>query len=102
MYDFVYCVCPLDTCLVTYKGYLYTGDKDVTESGITCQTWTTTDPQEHDLMENFRYPDQTIEDASNHCRNPDSDARIWCYQIEGDRYDWCDIPMCTGEKNKIV
>ncbi len=43
------------------------------------------------------FPDATVEDAANYCRNPDNGATPWCYTTDPDvRFELCDIPMCAG------
>ena len=42
------------------------------------------------------FPDESIDAASNYCRNPDSDPDgLWCYTLTG--WDYCHVPQC---KNK--
>lgn len=40
---------------------------------------------------------QTISEASNFCRNPDNEARLWCYTTDPDRehrFEYCNVPEC--------
>jgi len=43
------------------------------------------------------YPDGSVNDASNYCRNPDNnyDGGLWCYTTDPDkRWESCDVPSC--------
>ncbi|KAI0230314.1 hypothetical protein LSAT2_019313, partial [Lamellibrachia satsuma] len=40
------------------------------------------------------FPDQSIGEASNYCRNPDGRRKPWCYTNSMHR-QYCDIPMCS-------
>ena len=42
------------------------------------------------------FPDRSIEDAKNYCRNPDNSRFLWCYTTDpGTRWEYCAIPMCA-------
>ena len=44
------------------------------------------------------YPEDSLEEAANFCRNPDKVETVWCYTVDPDvRWEYCDVPMCTGE-----
>ena len=42
------------------------------------------------------FPDNSIREAANHCRNPSNSAGgPWCYTNDPDiRWEYCNIPMC--------
>jgi len=43
------------------------------------------------------FPDESVNDASNYCRNPDSDydEGVWCYTTDpATRWERCDVPAC--------
>ena len=43
------------------------------------------------------FPDLTLSDASNYCRNPDGRTAHgpWCYTIDPDvTWEFCGIPFC--------
>ena len=45
------------------------------------------------------FPDVTLKDASNYCRNPDptTHSAPWCYTMDPDiEWEPCDIPLCRG------
>ena len=84
-------------CKTTDMGAEYMGRTSMTISGKTCQAWTATSP--HDPREmaknSSNFPDASIADASNYCRNPDEDPGPWCYTMDSNvRFEYCDISIC--------
>ena len=61
-------------------GSKYTGTKSTTKSGIICQRWDTDYP--HRLYTKAKdpnnYPDDSLNDAGNYCRNPYDETEPWC------------------------
>ena len=44
------------------------------------------------------FPDATLDDAGNYCRNPDGEPNLWCYTTNSSsRWEYCDVPLCEGE-----
>merc|ERR1719318_1643844 len=44
------------------------------------------------------FPDKTVADASNFCRNPDaSDTGPWCFTVNATRRERCDINSCNAD-----
>ncbi len=44
----------------------------------------------------WSFPDKSVDDASNYCRNPNKLVDgLWCY-IADNIMDLCDIPFCLG------
>ena len=89
-------------CKTTTVGREYMGQIAETTSGKTCQAWTATSPHDpnFDAKNASNYPDASIEDARNYCRNPDLDdfGGPWCYTTDPDtRWEYCDVPDCDGE-----
>ena len=85
-------------CLVG-KGHSYTGQIAVTKNGLTCQRWDTQTPHKFTAANDPKhFPDNTLSDASNFCRNPtitDNDPTPWCYTTDPDtRFEYCTIPAC--------
>jgi len=69
------------------NGANYRGCQSVTINGHTCQRWDSQTPHTH-YKTPSGYPDAGLED--NYCRNPDGEARIWCYTTEpSKRWDYC-------------
>ncbi|XP_013397104.1 uncharacterized protein LOC106163931, partial [Lingula anatina] len=84
-------------CKNTVLGWDYVGHMNVTRGGFRCQNWTSQTPNRHSFVVS-NFPDATLEDAWNFCRNPDNDTGgPWCF-IDDDRADdsWesCAIPIC--------
>ena len=76
-------------------GTEYTGTVDHTASGILCQRWDAQTPNIHTRTDPSKFPDETLGDAGNYCRNPDnSPDGPWCYAMEGTRFEYCNIELC--------
>ena len=75
-------------CLEDDIGLSYRGKVNITESGITCQDWSSQSPQKHDY--------RVIVYSYNYCRNLELDVlKPWCYTIDKYvRWQYCDIPLC--------
>ena len=81
----------------TPRGHNYMGTVNVTSAGIPCQRWDSDTPHIPHYNESFQFPDATLDDAANHCRNPQLvDDGPWCYTQDPDvRWQYCDIPWCS-------
>ena len=84
-------------CKLTRQGSEYKGTKAVTKSGKPCQSWA------HDYLihtRSFTFPDATIHDAENFCRNhPENWEKLygpWCFTSLDSVKEWeyCNIPYC--------
>ena len=86
-------------CLLSPQGHEYLGHQSVTISNRTCQVWRAQVPHTHTFSKSSNYPDNTLRDAANYCRDPDSDVHVggpWCYTTDPDvRWEYCSIPLCT-------
>ena len=79
------------------RGYM--GTESSTVNGFACVAWTDTTFTDPDL-----FPDESVEAASNFCRNPDGkEGGVWC-QTGPDVSQWenCDVPLCQGNNLKIL
>ena len=97
MFKTVYAMLADEGCNPTPHGRQYVGQKSVTVSGIPCQAWASTSPHGHRYTEDSMYPDGSVTDASNYCRNPDSnwDGGIWCYTMDPNKiWELCSVPTC--------
>ena len=86
-------------CLTTYIGAEYHGHKATTMSGHTCQQWASQFPHEHNFTA-ADFPDETLDDASNYCRNPDGRAGggPWCYTTSPTvTWKFCGIQLCQQQ-----
>ena len=79
---------PVDCQTPGLKGRDYTGTTTTTENGYTCLDWVNL----YDDASNF--PDASLDDAANYCRNPDESELTWCYNTTDKDWDYCDIPDC--------
>ena len=88
-------------CKMKNLGTDYMGTKSTTNSGIPCQRWDMQHPHKHGHNHVNRFPDITLSDASNFCRNPDQrSAGPWCFTTDPDvKWEPCDIPLCSGRWN---
>jgi len=83
-------------CTLSTTGYEYIGQTAVTTSGKLCQAWTAHYPHEHSFKQDHMYPDGSVKNARNYCRNPENGyVGIWCYTTDPDvRWERCDVPTC--------
>ena len=86
----------------TGDGKCYSGKVSTSKTGKTCQRWDTDTPHSHTPgnpghLDAGNYPDATVADAANYCRNPggSNEEKPWCYTTDpAQRYDFCDILEC--------
>uniref|UniRef100_A0A3Q3XDI1 Plasminogen n=1 Tax=Mola mola TaxID=94237 RepID=A0A3Q3XDI1_MOLML len=84
-------VVPELTC-ATGEGGSYRGTLAVTESGKTCQSWSSQTPHKHNRTPE-NYPCKGLE--NNYCRNPDNERMPWCYTTDTEtRWEYCRVPNC--------
>ena len=86
-------------CYTSSKAVDYRGFTSTTESGKTCQKWTSQTPHDHSRTPS-KYPNVGLGDH-NYCRNPDGENRAWCYTTDpNERWDYCDVGQpqssCNG------
>nr|XP_039273751.1 plasminogen-like isoform X1 [Styela clava] len=74
------------------KGEKYRGLIAMTISGKLCQRWDRQTPHQHSRTKD-NYPHSGLD--ANLCRNPDNEARPWCYTTDSEkRWEFCEIPSC--------
>ena len=81
------------------------GNVATTVSGRKCQAWTSDSPHEHRYDSDSMYPDGTVREAGNKCRNPDSgwNVGVWCYTTDPNQeWELCDVPLCRQEGEFIL
>ena len=90
------CGGPAQECLSSTDGATYRGSETTTENSYTCQRWDQQTPHPHTETDPSRFPDQTLDCAANHCRNPGgAKARPWCQTTDPFiAWDHCSIPSC--------
>ena len=57
-------------CKTSQMGKEYRGEVSQTISGKTCQRWDSQVPNSHAFTNPNSFPDATLSEASNYCRNP--------------------------------
>ena len=74
------------------------GTQSITKSGRQCQRWDSQSPHRHSYTADSMFPDATVADAGNFCRNPGGQkAGLWCYTSDRTKqWEYCDVPVCTG------
>jgi len=88
-------------CNPTPDGSQYIGHKSVTVSGKQCQAWASQYPHEHGYSLFVVFPDSSITDAGNYCRN-NNFGRPWCYTVDPNTLkEECEVPNC-GESVCII
>ena len=86
------------TCRITFTGTTYRGNANVTVSGLSCQRWASQLPHRHSNFMASEFPDATMDEVSNFCRNPDGDPTVWCYTMSPFvRWDFCAVPTCHSK-----
>lgn len=110
---FLPCVCwaeadklrkmPVQECLTDKRGVRYRGTQSKTKRGFTCQRWDSQTPHKHSFRYDVVFPDASIKDAENFCRNPSgpngspSRKKPYCYVNQRRPFtDECDIPRCSA------
>ncbi|GFR92241.1 receptor protein-tyrosine kinase [Elysia marginata] len=88
-------------------GINYVGTTNVTTSNLTCQAWAETSPHNHQFTTENLFPDASLSDVKNYCRNPYNkgtyEEKPWCYTIDpGVEWDYCDIPGCHKYKVQVT
>ncbi|CAG5108693.1 Oidioi.mRNA.OKI2018_I69.chr1.g3911.t1.cds [Oikopleura dioica] len=92
------CEIRLSSCLPSADplGYYYTGHRTVTNSGRTCQKWSSQWPHSHSYRNQIisRFGERFLN--TNYCRNPDNyNGGVWCYTTDpSKRWELCEIPTC--------
>ncbi|CAD5120321.1 DgyrCDS8898 [Dimorphilus gyrociliatus] len=89
---------PATQCKRTQTGAEYSGSLAVTKSGRPCQRWDTQAPHNHSFNNPEQFPEETLSEVSNFCRNPDnSPDGPWCLTLDPDIIrESCHIPICDN------
>ena len=84
-------------CRYTPHGTAYMGTRSHTNTYKACQRWDSQFPHAHGYYTDEDFPDLTMTEAENYCRNPDDQETggPWCYTMDPTvRWEYCDIPFC--------
>ncbi|MFT7805054.1 tissue-type plasminogen activator [Arapaima gigas] len=91
----------MEKCIVG-QGESYRGTWSVSRTGMECLNWNSTSLWGKKFT--ARRPDAATQGLGNHnyCRNPDGDARPWCYFYRGIEVVWeyCNLPSCPRGMNQ--
>ena len=50
----------------------------------------------------LNFPDLSILDAKNYCRNPDNSQIVWCYATDPDvKRENCRVPACNSQSMSV-
>ncbi|XP_046332469.2 putative apolipoprotein(a)-like protein 2 [Haliotis rufescens] len=84
---------------------VYSGTKSVTASGKTCQSWSSTSPNNHAYFRNYFDITNGAQNlgyagAANYCRDPSGgnilpSGYLWCYLAYEQGWEQCAIHKCT-------
>ena len=85
------------TCKTTPAGNTHKGFANVTVSGLPCQRWDSQSPHSHSYSDPWSFPDATMIEVSNYCRNPDLEDDLWCFTTTSVRWESCAVPMCNSK-----
>ena len=91
-------------CKNDSHGADYRGQTAVTITGKKCQHWSSQFPHAHNLNNSKDFPDATVADAQNFCRNPHGvNSAPWCFTTDpGSRWELCDIPLCNIGSSQLI
>ena len=96
-------------CRLTQKGREYRGNISVTMDGFTCQAWSSQTPHLHEMTDPDLFPDHTLEEAQNFCRNPDGQTHgPWCYMMSHTASSTilakmtCNVPYCDSINTRMI
>ena len=87
-------------CRLEPEGEQYMGTQSRTVNNNICQSWSEQRPHNHQRQDPNMFPDDTLEDAENFCRNTGiADGGftdpLWCFTTNAThRYEACFVPMC--------
>ena len=92
-----YFFCHYLDCKASTQGREYSGTVSQTVSGRDCQQWSAQGPHQHDFTDPDLFPDASVADADDYCRNPDGRADgPWCHTMDAEtEWEYCDIPECS-------
>ena len=84
-----------DECKNDRQGSQYRGKISHTRDGDVCLSW-----MQYTNLNIDYFPDESLDDNFNHCRNPDNDMfGPWCLYLDKDgqiKASYCDIPYCPN------
>ena len=92
-------------CKSTTLGTEYRGVVAWTNTGKTCQRWDSQSPHVHNMNNPDLFPDATLADAENYCRNPNNEGEgPWCYTMDlksPSIWEYCSVDLCPGKLQNL-
>ena len=87
-------------CKLTPEGREYRGNISSTR----CQAWSSQTPNQHDMTDPDQFPDNTLEEAQNFCRNPSRhESGPWCFDnTHAPLMLMCDVPFCDSINTRMI
>ncbi|KAL4096525.1 hypothetical protein QTP88_021464 [Uroleucon formosanum] len=88
--------CRNTKCSVAGIATDYLGKLNKTMSNRTCLKWA------HHTGEGYAFPDKSVSEASNYCRNPTREPTgAWCRVSGTAETDSCDVPECSDDGDDL-
>ena len=95
------------TCMWSSTGKEYSGRISITCTGMKCVPWARSIHKLRDILKILiqtdegildKFPDRSLSEASNYCRNPTHDpCGPWCYtSLVDDSKEQCCVPECSS------
>ncbi|XP_060559477.1 hepatocyte growth factor-like [Ruditapes philippinarum] len=86
---------PIPNVACYVESFQYKGIRNSTINGILCQRWDSQNPHKHFRNNVSTFPEETLQEAENYCRDPDGEGTPWCYTIDPNkRWDICEVEKC--------
>ena len=87
-------------------GFDHMGETKGTASGYDCQRWDSQTPHTHSLVDAANFPDDSLAEASNYCRQYHGAdvGYIWCHTTNPNiRWEYCSVHETRcGEQGSLV
>ena len=103
----LYCLIDIFTvgplCFASPQSGKYQGRVNVTATGKPCQRCNAQTPHTHDSIA-AEFPDGSLEDAANYCRNPGNVHILWpwCFTMTSTRWEYCSIQDALCRKYRDI
>ena len=81
-----------------FKSQKYLGQVSISQTNKKCQPWSVKLQSNAAMASTF--PDRSITDAKNYCRDPDGKGHPWCFvSVLADDQGWefCNVKYCAGK-----
>lgn len=83
---FFFTVENITECLQDAKGVSYAGQINVTTNGSACARWDSALATKNGFS--------SLLDQENYCRNPNNEAKPWCFSVVTKAPEYCNISFC--------